>query len=81
MKKMETFILSCLLLLSIYSAGCLNLADGCGNEILRVHYSPTKKLKAVVFERDCGATTGFSAQISIIPANSDLPNKAGNVFV
>jgi hypothetical protein len=81
MKKTETFILSCLLLPSIYSAGCLNLADGCGNEVLRVHCSPTKRLKAVVFERDCGATTGFSTQISIIPANSDLPNKAGNAFV
>jgi predicted small secreted protein len=81
MKKTETFILSCLLLLSAYSTGCLNHADGCGNEILRVHYSPTKKLKAVVFERDCGATTGFSTQISIMPANSDLPNDGGNAFV
>jgi hypothetical protein len=76
-----TFILSCLLLLSIQSTGCLNLADGCGNEILRVLYSPTKQLKAVVFERDCGATTGFYTQISIMSADSDLPNKAGNVFV
>jgi hypothetical protein len=51
------------------------------NEILRVHYSPSKQLKAIVFQRDCGATTGFSTQISIISANSDLPNQAGNVFV
>jgi len=80
-RKTGTFILGCLLLLSALSAGCLDLAGGCGNEILRVHYSPTKRLKAVVFERNCGATTGFSTQISIMSANSDLPNKAGNVFV
>ena len=79
--KIGTFILSFLLLLSAYSTGCLNLAGACGNEILRIHYSPTKHLKSIVFRRDCGATTGFSTQISIISANSDLPNEAGNVFV
>jgi predicted small secreted protein len=79
--KTEIYILGCFLLLSTHSAGCLNLADGCGNEILRVHYSPTKQLKAVIFERDCGATTGFSTQISIMAANGDLPNEGGNVFV
>ena len=79
-RKTGTFILGCLLLLSAYSAGCLNLTDGCRNEILRVHNSPTKQLKAVVFQRDCGATTGFSAQISILSANSDLSNEGGNVF-
>jgi hypothetical protein len=59
----------------------MNLTDDCMNEILRIHYSPSKQLKAVVFERECGATTGFSTQISIMPANSDLPNEGGNVFV
>lgn len=80
-KKTGTSILGCLLLLSAHSTGCINITGDCVNEILRVHYSPTKQLKAVVFQRDCGATTGFSTQISIMPANSDLPNEAGNVFV
>src|SRR5262249_1335051 len=80
-RKTGTSILGCILLMSAHSTGCLNLADGCGNEILHVHYSPTKQLKAVIFQRDCGATTGFSTQISIMPANSDLPNEGGNVFV
>jgi hypothetical protein len=80
-QKTGTFILGCLLLMSANSTGCINLRDACVNEILRTHYSPSKQLKAVVFERECGATTGFSAQISIMPANSDLPNEGGNVFV
>jgi hypothetical protein len=79
--KTETFILGCLLLLSAHSVGCFNLGGACGNEILSTFYSPTKQIKAVVFQRDCGATTGFSTQISIMPANSDLPNEDGNVFV
>lgn len=80
-RKTGTFILSCLLLVSIHSTGCINLTGACVNEILRIHYSPSKQLKAVVFERECGATTGFSTQISIMHANNDLSNEGGNVFV
>jgi hypothetical protein len=80
-RKTGTFKLGCLLLLCALSAGCINITGGCVNTILRVHYSPTKRLKAVVFERQCGATTGFSTQVSIISADSDLPNEGGNVFV
>ena len=42
--------------------------------------SPSGKLKAVVFERDCGATTRFGYQVSLIPSNENLPSGAGNVF-
>lgn len=80
-RKTRTFILGCLLLVSTHSTGCINLTGDCVNEILRTHHSPSKQLKAVVFERECGTTTGFSTQISIMPANSDLPNEGGNVFV
>jgi hypothetical protein len=34
-----------------------------------------------VFQRDCGATTGFSTQISILPVDEKMPNEGGNVFV
>jgi len=37
-----------------------SLPDMCGNEIYSVVVSPNKKHKAVLFQRDCGATTGFS---------------------
>ena len=80
-RKTGTTILGGLLLLSAHSTSCFNLAGACRNEILGSHYSPTKQLKAVVFQRDCGATTGFSIQISIMPANIALPNEGGNVFV
>lgn len=38
-------------------------------------------MKAVLFERDCGATTSASTQISLLSSNRSLPNEIGNVFV
>jgi hypothetical protein len=54
---------------------------GCDNHILSQAISPDGKYRAVVFERDCGATTGFSTQVSIMPAGRALGNNAGNAFI
>jgi carboxymethylenebutenolidase len=44
--------------------------------------SPGAELKAVIFSRDCGATTGFSTQVSVLPPSATLrASDAGNVFV
>jgi hypothetical protein len=61
------------------AAGCSDA--GCGNQIISKVVSPDGKLAAVIFERDCGATTDFSTQVSIIEAASSLSNNGGNVFV
>ena len=53
----------------------------CGNDIYKEYISPNGKLKAVVFQRDCGATTGFSTQISVMAAKDDLKNEAGNIYI
>jgi hypothetical protein len=42
--------------------------------------SPDGKIEAVVFKRDCGATTDFTTQISILRKGASLPNQAGNAF-
>jgi hypothetical protein len=34
----------------------------------------------VIFQRDCGATTNFSTQVSILRASSKLPGKPGNIL-
>jgi len=34
-----------------------------------------------MFERDCGATTNFSTQVSLLPSEGVLQNVAGNVFI
>jgi len=63
-------------------AGCDPSFDSlCGNTVLKSLDSPDGKLKAVVFQRDCGATTGFSTQLSVLNAGDPLPNDGGNVFI
>jgi hypothetical protein len=53
----------------------------CANEVLNTIPSPDEALKVVVFQRDCGATTGFSTQVSLLRKNDRLPNSPGNLLV
>ena len=55
--------------------------DMCGNTIHSEHLSPNKSYKAVIFQRDCGATTGFSTQISIVSAKQELGNTKGDIYI
>jgi len=64
----------------VWSFGALT-SDMCGNEQLLELPSSDGELKVVVFQRDCGATTGFSTQVSIVSAAESLPNRSGNLFV
>jgi hypothetical protein len=67
-----------LLLMSLLQIGCGNL---CGNRVLFDVVSPTGRQHAVVFERDCGATTGFSWQVAILEANEQVGSNSGNAFI
>ena len=58
-------------------AGC----NSCENEISQTVISPSGNLKAVVFNRNCGATTGFNTQVSIISATGTLPDAGGNTLI
>lgn len=57
------------------------LGDMCANSVLEEIRSPDRQQRAVVFLRDCGATTSDSTQISVLPANAALENESGNLFV
>lgn len=53
----------------------------CGNELISESRSPDGKQWAIVFVRSCGATTGFSTQVSIVEHAGKLSDtEAGNVF-
>jgi hypothetical protein len=56
------------------------VATVCDNHVLRSVPSPDGWYRAVVFERDCGATTGFSPQVSVLPAWEPLWGY-GNVLI
>lgn len=57
------------------------LEGGCVNEIYSEVQSPGNKYKAVAFQRDCGATTGFSTQISILNLGDALENDSGDIYI
>ncbi|WPP49079.1 hypothetical protein [Catalinimonas niigatensis] len=62
---------------------CVGVAvdDMCGNEIIQEIPSPNRKLKAVIFTRNCGATTGYSTHISLLPVTQKLLNTGGNILI
>lgn len=65
--------------LALLLPGC-DLA-GCGNEVLNVARSPDGRRAAFVYRRNCGATTGFSTQVSIQAGAGALPGEPGKVLI
>jgi hypothetical protein len=72
-----------LLQLAIW-AGVLATTSGCSplceNEIVHLAQSPSGARTAVVFNRNCGATTGFNTQVSILPSADAASENSGNVL-
>jgi hypothetical protein len=58
-------------------AGC----SQCENEQLSEASSPSGRPKAIAFSRNCGATTAFNVQVSVLPNDSKLGDGDGNVLV
>jgi len=63
------------------AAAAVSSCDLCGNERLAEYPSPDGMANVVVFERDCGATTSFSTQASLVPIGTGTPSGGGNFFV
>ena len=57
------------------------LSDVCGNDLVAEHLSPDGKAKLLIFQRDCGATTGFSTQASLVATEAKLSGSSGNLFI
>jgi hypothetical protein len=55
-------------------------SDGCANEVLSQAGAPDGRHKAVLFQRDCGATTSFSTQVSVLNDAEELSG-SGNTFI
>lgn len=70
---MRVFLIAALLPLV---GGC---SDACTNTVVTSAVAPDGRHSAALFQRDCGATTGFSSQISLVAPGED-PSGAGNVF-
>lgn len=58
--------------------GC---SDGCSNEVDVILEAPQGDRIAVVFNRNCGATTGFNSQLSVLPRGAATSSQAGNALI
>ncbi|GAA4861143.1 hypothetical protein GCM10023332_11470 [Luteimonas vadosa] len=74
-----SLLLPAVLVILTALAGCSS--NPCVNEISQTATSPSGTLKAIVFHRNCGATTGFNTQVSIISVSGSLPDSAGNALI
>jgi hypothetical protein len=52
----------------------------CNDTMVERLLSPDGKHEAVLFQRDCGATTGFTTQISVVVTGEEVSG-SGNTFV
>lgn len=73
--------LAAITMLGIGAIWYLLAASLCENEVMYERVSPNGLLKAVAFNRECGATTGASIHVSVVPRFFGTPSGAGNVFV
>ena len=64
--------------MTVLLSGCLS---NCENEVVSAVTSPSGKIKAVMFGRNCGATTGFNTQVSIVNAGDKVLAEGGNVMI
>jgi hypothetical protein len=65
-------------LAAVALSGCGEL---CKNELVQTLRSPDGRFDAVVFTRSCAASTGYTTQLSILPAETVLPDTEGNALV
>ena len=60
-------------------AGCMD--DYCSNERSAEVVSPDGTKKVVLFSRNCGATTGFNTQGTVLDRTEALPDREGSAFI
>lgn len=69
------------LIAAVALSACLGAcSDTCRNTAISTKLAPTGAQKAVLFERDCGSTTGSSSQVSVTQSPAVI-TASGNAFV
>ncbi|WP_066061404.1 hypothetical protein [Neobacillus soli] len=82
--KLKPILITIIVIIAVYFAGKYALdtlfGDMCGNDIKQKVLSPNGENVAYIFERNCGATTGLSPQLSILNKGEKFQNESGNTF-
>lgn len=58
-----------------------DLLGGCDNEVVRSAVSPSGSKTALAFVRNCGATTGYSTQVSVVGGRKSEVTGSGNTLI
>ena len=69
-----------LIVVALAAIALVHCEPFCSNKVLEEESSPDKQYRAIVFQRDCGATTDFSTQVSVLPSSEGLQG-SGNVLI
>lgn len=77
MRVMQRLVLT-LPLLELLAVAC---APTCKNNVLQTLENPLGTKIAVLYTRECGATTGPSTNVSVLARGSVTPESIGNVLV
>lgn len=79
--KNKIFLLICLSAIIFSVDACFGIGE-CKNTAEKEVISPNRKLKAVLFNRGCGATVGFITGISILQSDQKLSdNDEANIVL
>jgi hypothetical protein len=73
----QRFLVACLAALALGGCG----GELCKNEVVQTLKSPDRRVEAVVFTRSCALRNGYNTQLSILPAETVLPDGEGNALV
>ncbi len=68
-------------MVAVVAISDFSVSGECRNESVSELNAPGNAVKFVVFERDCGVTTGFSTQVSLLKVGETLKNEGGNIFI
>lgn len=77
-KDIRLVNLSLLIVLILGLIGCVNMSS---NDIVKSIDSPNGEYRAIAFIRDCGATTDFSPQVTLLKKGHKFRNVPGNIFI
>ena len=77
-RMLEPTVIVALLTLVAGASAC---RPRCETTILRAVSDALAQRQAVVFRRDCGATTGFNTQVAILARGDETPDATETVFV
>lgn len=68
-------------MVAVVAISDFSVSGECRNESVSELNAPGNAVKFVVFQRNCGVTTGFSTQVSLLKVGETLKNEVGNIFI